>query len=203
MPDSFSILQLGNVLFKPAAAFNALAKGQPSAGAVFFGFALWLSALPPVFAYIGTTSFGWRLGVAPIFLPNRIVLSISVAYFALLLFGFVSTAIVSRWMASTYDANDSLGANFALVTIIGAPLAVGSIVHLYPQAFINVIVLVPVLIWCMYLLYTGLPIVLGTDRGRGMLMASALIAYLLVAWVSLVGITVVLWTMGIGPRMGV
>jgi hypothetical protein len=75
-------------------------------------------------------------------------------------------------------------------------------VHLYPHAFINVIVLVPAVIWSMYLLYRGLPVVLNTDPGRGMLMASALIAYLLVAWVSLLGITVVLWSRGIGPTIG-
>jgi hypothetical protein len=54
----------------------------------------------------------------------------------------------------------------------------------------------------MFLLYRGLPIVLDTDPARGMLMASALIAYLLVAWVSLLGIPVVLWSRGIGPTIG-
>lgn len=202
MSSSFSIFQLGRVLFKPSAVFEELSAHPPSALKVFLGFAFWLSLLPPVFAYIGTSTFGWRLGVAPMFLPNAIVLGISAAYFITLLIGFVSTAIISRWMASTYGADDSLGANFALVTIIGTPLAVGSIVHLYPQAFINVIVLVPILIWCMFLLYRGLPVVLKTDPGRGMLMASALIAYLLVAWVSLLGLTVILWSEGIGPRLG-
>jgi hypothetical protein len=199
---SFTILKLGSVLFRPSRVFADLAASSPSPWSVFFGFSLWLSLLPPIFAYIGTSTFGWRLGVAPMFLPQGTVVGISAIYFVVLVFGFVSTAVISRWMAGTYDADTSLGANFALVTIIGAPLAVGSIVHLYPQAFINALVLVPVLIWCMYLLYRGLPIVLKTDPGRGMLMASALIAYLLVAWVSLLGITVVLWSEGIGPRLG-
>jgi hypothetical protein len=53
----------------------------------------------------------------------------------------------------------------------------------------------------MFLLYRGLPIVLKTDPSHGMLMASSLIAYLLVAWVSLLGITAVLWSHGIGPRI--
>jgi hypothetical protein len=54
----------------------------------------------------------------------------------------------------------------------------------------------------MYLLYRGLPIVLRIDPQRGMLMASALVAYLLVAAVSLLGLTVMLWIHGIGPRVG-
>lgn len=202
MPARFSILELGKVLFQPNAVFEALAAETPPAARVFFGFALWLGLLPPVFAYIGTVNFGWRLGVEPMFLPDRTVLAISIAYFLTLLIGFVSSAVIARWMAVTYDASQSLGRCLALMAIVGAPLAIGSVIHLYPHVFINVLVLVPALIWSMFLLYRGLPIVLQTGPNRGMLMASALIAYLLVGAVSLLGITVALWGQGIGPRLG-
>jgi Yip1 domain len=202
MAARFSILQLGQVLFSPSALFHAVAAESPSARRVFFRFALWIGLLPPVFAYFGTLKFGWRLGVEPVFLPESTVRAICIAYFGALLAGFLSSAVVARWMAATYDASQSLGRCLALMAIVGAPLAVGSVVHLYPHAFLNVLVLVPVLIWCMYLLYRGLPIVLGTGPNRGMLMASALIAYLMVALVSFLGITVALWGRGIGPRIG-
>jgi hypothetical protein len=202
MPARFSILQIGKILFSPSAVFRAVASESPSATRVFFRFALWVGLLPPLFAYVGTMQFGWRLGVEPVFLPARTLLAICAAYFAMLLLGFVSSAVIARWMAATYDANQSLGRCFALITIVGAPLAVGSVVHLYPHAFFNVLVLVPVLIWCMFLLYRGLPVVLETGPNRGMLMASALIAYLMVALVSLLGITVALWGSGIGPLIG-
>jgi hypothetical protein len=203
MPARISILQLGTVLLRPRQAFADVAAHPPSSTGVFFGAAVWLGLCPPLFAYVGTTLFGWRLGVEPLFLPPATVLAVSVAYFALLLFGFLSTAFVAHWMASTYGADTSLARSLALVTLVGAPLAVGSIVHLYPHAFVNVVVLVPTLIWSMYLLYRGLPIVLKTDAERGMLMASALIAYLLVSWVTLLGITAVLWSYGIGPRVAI
>jgi hypothetical protein len=147
-------------------------------------------------------NFGWRLGVEPVYLPRSTVLAISAAYFAALLLGFVSSAVVARWMAITYDASQSFGRCFALMAIVGAPLAIGSVIHLYPNVFINVLVLVPTLIWSMYLLYRGLPVVLHTGPNRGMLMASALIAYLLVAAVSLLGVTVALWGSGLGPPLG-
>jgi hypothetical protein len=201
MAPSLSILSLGTVLFRPGAAFREIAEHEPSSTGVFFRFALWLGLCPPLFAYVGTMAFGWRLGVAPLILPSSIVAGIAGAYFLLLLFGFLSTALVAHWMATTYGADRSFGRSLALVALVGAPLTIGSVVHLYPHAVINVLVLVPALIWSMYLLYRGLPIVLKTDSGRGMLMASSLIAYLLVAWVSLLGITVVLWSRGIGPRV--
>ncbi|MFQ6021086.1 MAG: YIP1 family protein, partial [Acidiferrobacterales bacterium] len=159
---------------------------------------------PPVFAYIGAMNFGWRLGVVePLLFPWYVTLGISLAYFGALLFGFLSAAFVARWMASTYSADVSLGVYFGLIAVVGAPLMVGSVMHLYPQVFLNLLVLVPALIWSMYLLYTGLPVVLKTGPERGMLMASAIIGYLLVASVSLLGVTVMLWRHGIGPRMGI
>jgi hypothetical protein len=200
---SVSVLKLGEVLFAPSRVFERLARAEVAPADVFFGLTLWLALIPPVCTFIGTMRFGWLLGVEPLILPPRMVLAVSVAYFAMLLLGFMSTAFISRWMASTYQATDSLGRSFALVTIVGAPLAVGGVVHLYPHAFINVLVLVPILIWSIYLLYRGLPIVLETGPERGMLMASALVGYLLVAWVSLLGITVVLWGYGFGPNVGV
>jgi len=202
MPTKISVLQLGRILFSPAAVFQAVALESPPAGRVFFRIALWLGLLPPLFAYFGTLRFGWRLGVEPVYLPRSAVLAICTAYFGSLLFGFLSSALIARWMAATYDASQSFGRCLALMAIVGAPLAVGSVVHLYPHAFLNVLVLVPVLIWCMYLLYRGLPVVLATGPNRGMLMASALIAYLLVALVSLLGITVAFWGYGIGPSIG-
>ncbi len=124
-------------------------------------------------------------------------------YFFVLLFGFVSTAVVAQWMATTYGARTSLGIHFALVVIVALPLVVGSVMHLFPHVFINVIVLIPILIWSMYLLYRGLPVVLKISPERGMLMASALIAYVLVALVSVLGLSVALWGRGIGPSIGV
>jgi hypothetical protein len=196
-----ALLQFGAVLVDPQAAIADIAARPPSSARSFFGAAVWFGLCPPVFAYVGTRLFGWRLGVETLFLPPQTVLEIAAAYFALLLFGFLSTAFVARWMASTYGADGSLQRCIALVTLVGAPLTIGSVVHLYPNAFVNVIVLVPTLIWSMYLLYRGLPVVLKTDPGRGMLMASSLIAYLLVSWVTLLGITAVLWSRGIGPQV--
>jgi hypothetical protein len=197
-----SILRLNTILARPTLAFSALAAEEPAATSVFFRFAFWLALLPPSFAYLGTVFFGWRLGVEPLILPRLVIAAISVTYLGMLLLGFFSTALITRWMASTYGADHSLGRTFGLISIVGAPLAVGSIAHLYPHAFLNVVVLVPTLIWSMYLLYRGLPIVLKTPPEQGMLMSSALIAYLLVAWVSLLGATVALWGAGLGPTLG-
>lgn len=192
------------LLFQPAAVFEELSDTRPEPHSVFFKYVIWLALAPPLFAFIGASNFGWRIGAEmPLYVPSESLVLLSMAYFFALLFGFVSTALVAQWMATTYGARHSLGIHFALVTIIAAPLAVGSSIHLFPSVFINVLVLIPTLIWSMYLLYKGLPVVLKISPERGMLMASALIGYLLVALVSLLGLTVALWGRGIGPSLGV
>ena len=89
-----------------------------------------------------------------------------------------------------------------MVAILAAPIVFGSVIHLYPHVFVNLLVLIPTLIWAMYLLYSGLPIALGIEPERGMLMASSLLAWLLVTFVTLLGITVALWANGLGPSIG-
>nr|TFG55239.1 MAG: DUF1282 domain-containing protein [Hyphomicrobiales bacterium] len=200
--SNFSLLTLLRLFSRPKSLFDDIAQGKWSAPAVFFGGSLWIALLPPVFAFVGASNFGWSFGTgAPLFLSTRELMSVSIGYYLALLFGFVSASIVSQWMAMTYGAQRALGAHFALITVAASPLALASIAHLYPQLMINFLVFVPALAWSLYLLYWGLPIALETNREQGMLMASSLVAYLLVAAVSLLGITVVLWTYGIGPRV--
>ena len=204
MDKAFSPFLVLRMLFQPSAVFNILANRQPSTFAVFIKIALWFGVLPPLFAYFGAVKYGWRLGtIEPLYLASDVLIEISIAYFIALLIGFTSTAIVSRWMADTYGARDSLGVHFAMISMVGAPIAIASVIHLYPDVFINTLVLVPAVLWSMYLLYRGLPIVLHTTPERGMLMASSLIGYFLVALVSLLGITVALWIYGVGPSLGV
>lgn len=204
MKTTISGWLLPRLLLQPGAVFEELSETRPEPHVIFFKYVIWLAIAPPIFAYIGAANFGWRLGAEmPLYVDAEGLVFISIAYFFALLFGFVSTALISQWMASTYGARHSLGIHFAVVTIIAAPLAVGSVIHLFPHVFLNVIVLIPTLIWCMFLLYRGLPVVLKISPERGMLMASSIIGYLLVAAVSLLGLTVALWQRGIGPSLGV
>jgi len=199
--NSFLLLR---TIHEPLNAFQELARVNPSPATVLFRYSLWLLILPPFFAMIGAANFGWRLGAAePLRIATGTLIIVSAGYFAVLMFGLLSTALISRWMATTYGANTSLGKHLALITIVGEPLAIASVTHLYPDVLVNVLILIPTMMWSMYLLYSGIPLVLETPPERGMLMASALVAWLLVAAVSLLGISMALWTLGFGPLLGV
>jgi hypothetical protein len=194
MKSEISSWLIFRLLLRPAGVFEELSETRPDPHVVFFKYLVTLALLPPVFSYIGAAQ--------PVYLAGGDLVIMNIIYFFVLLFGFVSTAMVARWMAATYGARQSLGIHFAMVVIVAAPLVAGSVIHLFPHIFINVLVLIPTLMWSMFLLYRGLPVVLKISPERGMLMASALIGYVLVAAVSFLGLTVALWGRGIGPSIG-
>lgn len=193
---------LANILADPGAMFRGLAKGDPALiAAVRARLPLFL-LLPPLSAGIGGYLLGWRLGTAaPLQLDFAQTVTVSLFYLLALWFGFFSTVFLARWMAHTYGAKTKLDACAALLTVVSAPLAVAGIAHLFPHVFFNVLVLIPAVIWSMTLLYRGLPVVLRIPPERGMLMASALVGWLLVAAVSLLGLSMGLWTLGFGPAI--
>lgn len=127
---------------------------------------------------------------------------ISIGYFYILFFDLATTVLISLWMADTFGANASFSRHFALLTIVSEPLAVASDAHLFPDVFLNALVLPPATIWAIYLIYTGIPLALDIPPERGILMASSVVGWLLVAAVSLLGISMSLWTLNIGLLLG-
>ena len=165
---------------------------------------VFLLLIPPVASAIGGISFGWRFGTSePLVLTMEQGLTISFLYYIAMCMGYFGTVFLARWMGSTYGAEISLDQYLAFFTVVVAPLCVASIAHLFPHIFFNVLVLVPAMIWSMLLMYRGMPVVLDIPPERGMLMSSVLVGWLLIAAVSLLGFSMVLWTIGLGPAIRV
>lgn len=198
MPGSL----LFTLLTNPGVVLRDLAKADSARTDSVRRFLPLLLITPPLCAAVGGYVFGWRLGTAePLYLDFAQSMSVSLFYLVALWFGFFSTAFLARWMAQTYGAQTSFNACLALLTVVAAPLALASLAHLFPHVFFNVLVLIPAAIWSMALLYRGLPVVLRIPPERGMLMSSALVGWLLVAAVSLLGLSAGLWTAGLGPAI--
>ncbi len=191
------VLVQGNNLFK------RLGQESPSAWTVILKDIVPLALLPPFFLYVGTSISGWEIGAAEaIWLDRGSLLLVSLCYFAALFFGLIGLAILLRWMAPTYAATADIERHLTLISVVATPMVLGSVAHLYPHIFVNMLAIIPALIWSMFLLYRGVPLLLSTTPQQGMLMASSLIGVALVAAVTLLGITVVLWTLGFGPSLG-
>ena len=100
MTEQISTALLFKSIIQPKSVFATLAETEPAPASIFFRYSLWLLLLPPLFSWIGAMSFGWRLGAEdPLRFPPATLTIISLGYFLTLMFGFLSTAMISRWMA--------------------------------------------------------------------------------------------------------
>lgn len=128
---------------------------------------------------------------------------IAIFYAIALMIGFISTAIILKWMSAIYAKKANLKDCFVLVSVAGTPIVVGGLVHLYPNILLQIIILTPMFAWSAYLLFAAIPTLLKTDKDRGFFMGCSILIYLGVVFLSLLGLTSILWVNGIGPNLGV
>ncbi len=171
-------------------------KGQKSsAGHVFL-----LALIPAISGYIGTTQVGWRIGVGdPIRITGESALSIAVIYYLALLVGIFSIGWVIHLLGKAYEVVKPLPLCIALAAYTATPLFLIGIMQVYPVLWLNMLLGLPALAYTVYLLYSGLPIMMEIPTERGFLYSSAVLAVGLVALVSLLAMTALLWGMGLQP----
>jgi hypothetical protein len=160
-----------------------------------------LAAIPPIAGFIGTTQFGWQIGVGePVKLTFQSAAMISILYYLAMLVGVFSIGWMTHWMGSTYGAEVPLSQCVVLAAYTATPLFLIGIMQLYPVLWVNLVVGIPALAYTVYLLYSGVPIMMGISEDRGFLFSSAVLAVGLVAFVALLAATAILWGMGLEPR---
>ncbi len=189
-----------NILLQPGKEWEVIAGERTSVAELYQGYIVPLAAIGPVASIVGFSVFGITL---PILGTHRVPLMSAVGHaavsFALTLAMVFVLALIIDALAPTFGGHKNRDQALKVATYSGTPGWLGGIFLVHPAlALLGVLLSV----YGLYLLYRGLPIVLGTGPNRGMLMASALIAYLFVAFVSLLGITVALWGSGVGPLIG-
>ncbi len=195
------ILQhVGRLLANPKAGWRALREHPCTVGRCYAVHVLLLAAIPAVAGYIGTTQFGWRIGAGdPIRLTSESAALIALAYYFAMLVGVYSMGWMIHWMAGTYGAHPTLAQCVILAAYTATPLFLVGIAEIYPLLWLNLVLGLPALAWTVYLLYTGVPIMMDIPEERGFLFSTAVLAVGLVALVAMLALTAILWGFGIAP----
>ena len=189
------------LLLNPKQTWRAIHDDDISVAQVYSQYVVILALIPPIAGYIGTTQIGWQFGFGePVKLTSSSALVIAVLfYFAILAaVGVVGKAI--HWMAQTYGASPSLAECIVLAAGTATPLFLLGILLLYPVVVLIFLVGLAALALTVYLLYSGVPIMMDIPEDRGFLFSSSVITFGLVAFVAMLAITVILWGMGIAPE---
>jgi hypothetical protein len=171
---------------------------SPEGGSVAHVFLL--AAIPAVSGYIGTTQVGWRIGVGePIRITGDSAFAIAIIYYIALLVGIFSIGWVIHLLGKAYEVEKSLSLCIALAAYAATPLFLIGLMQVYPVLWLNMLLGLPALAYTVYLLYSGLPIMMEIPPEKGFLYSSAVLAVGLIALVALLAMTALLWGMGLQP----
>ncbi len=87
----------------------------------------------------------------------------------------------------------------ALAAYTATPLFLIGLTALYPLLWLDMVLGFPALAYSVYLLYTGVPIMMEIPVERGFLFSSAVLGVGLVMLVGVMAASVILWSWGVGP----
>jgi len=128
-------------------------------------------------------------------------MQLSVLTYLAMLVGVFALGYAINWMARTYGAKEEhVPSNgIALAAYSCTPLFLAGFALLYPVPWFNAIVFLAAACYGAYLMYDGLPIVMGIEKERAVMYAGALLTVALVILVSTRVGSVILWNFGVGP----
>lgn len=195
---NFSLIS--TLLRNPTAGWERVRQSDFSIAQCYAKYVVPLSLITAIAAYIGTSQVGWRVGSGDtVTLTADSALRLSTMTFLAMLVVVFVLAKTIHWMAATYDAETSLNRCFSLAVFSAVPLYLVGITLLYPIPWLIYLIGLPALGYSVALLYSGVPAIMGVNKEKGFLFASAILAFGLVSLVGLIVVTISLWGFGFGP----
>lgn len=167
---------------------------------LFLNHTLILALIPSICWYIGTTQVGWTVGNGdPVKLSSESALTIAVlSYLAMITAVLVLGAIIN-WMAATYGAESTLSKGVAIASYAATPLFLAGVFGLYPVIWFDLILGLAAASVSVYLLISGVPIIMDISQEQGVFFAVALMAAAAVGGIALLVASILLWDIGAAP----
>jgi len=161
---------------------------------------LFISLIPSLCAYYSSVHIGWSIGAGdPIFLTHSSALAMAILMFGGLVGGVIALGLMAHWMAHNFGSAPSHVQSIEVSAYTATPLYMVGFATLYPELWFVMCVGLAGIAYAVYMLYTGVPIVMGIHEDQGFIYASSLVTVGLVFMVSMLGMTVFAWSSGIGP----
>lgn len=159
-----------------------------------------IALLPSVCAYYSSTLIGWKIGVGePIFLTSSSALMMSVSMYFALIAGVFSLAYLTYWMSQTFGSSPTYSQALEISAYSATPLFMVGLAAFFPHLWFMMLVGLAGVSYSVYLLYTGVPIMMHIPEERGFIYASSVVTCGLVLLVAIMASSVILWSFGLGP----
>ena len=161
-----------------------------------------LIALFPSVGYYSSVYLGWSIGTGnPVFLTHDSALLIAIAMYVALIAGIFALAYLAHWMGVTFGAQPTFTQALELAAYTATPVFMSALAAFLPHLWFVVCVGMVALAYSVYLLYTGVPILMHIPEERGFIYASSVVTCGLILLVIILAVTAMLWTNGIVSPM--
>ena len=188
------------LLSHPEDEWASIRDERCTAGKCFFSHVVLLAAIPPICAFIGASQVGWQIGFGdPVKLTVGSAAQIAVAFYIAMLVGVVIVGKAIHWMAQTYEAKTDMNKSVVTAAYTATPLFLVGVMALYPVLWLNMLVGLAAVAYTVYLLYTGIPIIMGVSKEQGFMFSTAVLTFGMVMLIGMLAITVLLWGFGLAP----
>lgn len=160
-----------------------------------------VALIPAICGYYAAAHIGWTIGVGdPIKLSQSSSQVMAISMYLALVLGVFALAYLIQWMAKTFDSKPSFIQSLELAAYTATPMLMVGIVTLFPVLWFVALAGIVAVSYSVYLLYTGVPIMMNIPEEKGFIYSSSVVTCGLVLLVSIMAMSAIFWTMGFGPE---
>ena len=159
-----------------------------------------LAAIPGIASFVGATQVGWSVtGLDPVKLTTTSALLMSGLSYFVIIGAVIVMGIFTHWMSRTFGSQASYQRCIIFAAYVATPLYLCGLLALYPSLPLTLFGILAGISYAVYLLYIGMPHVMGIPFERGFMFATALICAGLVVLVCMKVASAIFWQWGVGP----
>lgn len=160
-----------------------------------------VALIPAICSYYAAAHIGWTIGVGdPIKISQSSAQLMAVAMYFALVLGVLALAYLIQWMAKTFDSKPTFIQSLELAAYTATPMLMVGIAALFPVLWFVALVGLAGVCYSVYLLYSGVPIMMNIPEDKGFIYSSSVVTCGLVLLVGIMAFSAVMWTMGFGPE---
>lgn len=162
---------------------------------------LMVALIPSICLYYAAAHIGWSIGTEELIkIPESSAIIMSIGIYAALVIGVFFLAYLIQWMAKTFDSKPNFTQSLELAAYTATPLLMVGITALFPVLWFVVISALIALVYSIYLLYSGVPIMMNIPEEKGFIYASSVVTCGLVMLVAMMAVGAILLGMGFGTE---
>lgn len=154
-----------------------------------------VSLIPALVCYYASAHLGWSIGVGELIrLPQQSAIMFAVGMYFGLMVGVIALAILIHELAKVFDSTPTYTQSLELAAYTATPLFMVGFAAFYPALWFVMMVGFVGLSYSVYLLYSGVPILMHIPEDKGFIYSSSVVTCGLILLVILMVSSILLWS---------